>query len=239
MGGRLTNKKMLIFLITGVSILALISFFVSPFFKVKHLKVAQLKYLEDNEIKEKITGILNKNIWLISKLEIKNILLKNNYIEDAAIVKKYPDTILIKIEERNPTAKINNNGKYLVFNENGYILEEVDINKKVDLPLIKGVGYSFNKNKIEFPPLFAEIIQALQLIARERRKMLKNINYENEEIIINLYSEVKVYIGEGSQLQEKFELLDSILERIKGGVDFEVDYVDLKVIKKPVVKIKK
>lgn len=230
------QDKMLVLLIAIISIIALISFFLSPFFQLREITINGLQNLSQKEIEGSLSGYFEKNIWLIDKNKLKKELLQDKYIREVRIRKKIPATLVININERIPLGKINNNGNYLVFDKEGFIMEKGSQKTRIQVPEIKGVGYTFVNNSLQFNSQFKKIVQALKTVDVKTRKKIKTVNVKNN-IDLNLFSQICVYMGESKELKQKFKILESVLHKIKED-NLVVDYVDLTIIKKPVIKLK-
>lgn len=241
MGGftAMSQNKLLAYLVTFFSILALISFAFSPFFEVKSIEIQGLKVLKEEDFDFLIEPYNNTNILFLDlrklDMELKTSIM---YIESVKIQKDYPDKITIKIVEREPIAMINNNGKFLSFSSNGFIVEEGSIKKRVIIPEIKGLGYTLNDHNITFSLILEKVVQALEQLSLEKRSLITNISYdEKEDIITANTNEYRIYFGAPVELVDKFKVLESIFKKIEEQ-GLEVEYVDLKILKKPVVKLK-
>jgi cell division protein FtsQ len=234
----MSQDKMLVLLIAIISIIALISFFLSPFFQLRNITIDGLKNISEDEIKRSLSSFQEKNVWLINKDKVKNIILQNKYIKQTVIKKKLPDSLVVNIKERVPIGKINNNGKYLVFDKKGLIMERGSQKTSLPVPEIKGVGYTFENNSLSFTPIFNRIVQALAIMDAKTRGKIKAINFKNnDKVILVLFSQIDVYMGNPEKLSRKFKVLESVIHKI-GEENLAVDYVDLKIIKKPVIKLK-
>jgi len=225
-------------IIAVLLIIGLISFSLSPFFQIKNIEIEGQNILREAELREMTDKFHERNILLLNNELIESTLLKNQYINDCIIKKHYPDTIHLIVYEHKPLGKLINNGKYIVFNNNGDILEEGAMNLKVDVPLIKGVAYSFSQDRIIFPTEFAKIVQALALIKYDTIKKIDFIEYKsNTEIVMFLKEDIEVLIGKNKDIEKKFKVLSSSMANIMEN-NSEIEYIDLRVAGKPVIKVK-
>ena len=62
------------------------------------------------------------------------------WIADAHVSRRWPDTLLIQIDERTPAAVWQNEGQLTLVDASGALLEQVDPDKMPDLPLVIGPG---------------------------------------------------------------------------------------------------
>ena len=95
--------------------------------------------LQENEKKDLLNDLqlLNlNNIFFLKKFELTNKLDANKLIENYTIFKKYPSSILIKVNKTKFLANVFNNGESFVLGSNGKLIETIE--KKNNLPNIFG-----------------------------------------------------------------------------------------------------
>ena len=108
------------------------------FFSVKKIEIKNNFIIKKKEINEKLFHLYNNNIFSISKNDVKIPLEKIDFLKNIEVKKKYPDTIIIKINETKPMGYIiKDNVKYLLDNSSNLILFKENIDFK-DLPNIFG-----------------------------------------------------------------------------------------------------
>lgn len=229
------QDRFLIFIITGISLIALFSFSMSPFFHISSIEFDGLEIVRENEVNSLIDNYYGENIWLLDKTVLKNRLEQTSMIKRVQVEKVFPDKIHIIVEERVPLAKINNNGKYLLFSSSGFIIEEGAVNMRVKVPEIIGLGYSLNQNNISFTPELEKIVQALAQVDKETRELINKIVCQDKEITA-YHNNIPVYLNNYQELNKKFRILESIFDKILQE-DIVVDYIDLSLLEKPVIKL--
>ena len=95
--------------------------------------------LQENEKQDLLNDLqlLNlNNIFFLKKFELMNKLEANKLIENYVIFKKYPSSIVIKVNKTKFLANVFNNGKSFVLGSNGKLIESIE--KKSNLPNIFG-----------------------------------------------------------------------------------------------------
>ncbi len=237
----MVQNKLLFVLIAIISIIAIISYLASPIFEVHSININDLKFISKTDIRSDLVHCNNKNIWLITKNDICKRIKTNNYVKSVDIKKKYPDSLKINIIERTPLAKINNNGQYTVFTVEGFILEEGAMKTGCKIPLLVGTGYSFSGNKLKFPDKTEKIIQALDNIGLKARSTIKKItinNGKNIKLVLTINSQPEVYLGTMKEIVKKFKVYSSIYQKINSE-NININYIDLRVVDKPVICRKK
>ena len=230
----------IIFIGIGLSI----SLIYSSTFEISSFSIKGNKVLSEKTIIKSIKQYKNKNIILVDPEKIReNLKKKENYIKDITIRKIYPNKLEIIINERKPLAKIKNDDKILLFDKEGYILEKSNAEIEINVPLIKGVGYSFANNKIIFTPPFKKLVKQLEDLQLAlikdlnliQYKKLPNNKYKIESLILN--NEIKVKLGEVENMSKKFSILEATILRIKKE-NLAIEYINLEYPDKPVYKTK-
>ena len=216
----------------------------SPSLEIKDYIVKGNEVLTKSEIVNTINKSRDKNILLVNIDKLKDSLLNGErYIKKVMINKIYPNKLELIISERKPIAKIINDNTTLVFDSEGYILEEGKSNIKAQVPLLKGVGYSFSKNKIVFTPSVEKLVQELEELQFSLIKELNLIQYKqpqnkNSKVeLLIMDNNVKVKLGELKDLPKKFKILEAAVLDIKKD-NLKIDYINLQYPEKPVYKTK-
>ena len=112
----------------------------NTFLKIKKIKIVNNSLIKGNEIKEKLSKIYNKNIFLIRRKDIEDPLKEINFLKKIEVKKKYPNTIVVEIFETKPVAILyKNKAKYLLDSSSNLILFEDNENFN-QLPSIFGEG---------------------------------------------------------------------------------------------------
>ncbi|MBK8628837.1 MAG: cell division protein FtsQ/DivIB [Sphingomonadales bacterium] len=75
---------------------------------------------------------------LVDLDRVRGRLIEHGWIEDARVSRRLPDTLVVDIVERKPSAIWQNNQKLSLIDEHGVVLERVDPNAMPDLPILVG-----------------------------------------------------------------------------------------------------
>jgi cell division protein FtsQ len=75
---------------------------------------------------------------LVDLDDIRAKLLKFGWVQDARVSRRLPDTLVVDIVERTPTAIWQNQGKLTLIDKDGVELAPVPVDKMPDLPLLIG-----------------------------------------------------------------------------------------------------
>ena len=106
------------------------------FFGINNINVSGLSNKNNLKVKNDLSKILLKNIFLINKDSFIKILSKNSLIESFKIKKIYPNSIEIDLTETNLVGITNSDNKFFFIGSNGKLIKYE--NKHAELPFVFG-----------------------------------------------------------------------------------------------------
>lgn len=196
---------------------------ISPTFKIEKILVRGNEQLTKEKVQE-LAGI-KKGDNIFSKvgkvLEVK--LKQNGCIEEAKVIKVYPNTIEIEITERKKQFQIKTETEnYIYIDEQGYILD--CSTEKQEIPTIIGMDITENEalnmkrldekdlDKMENILQIREECKKIDIADKITQIQVKDeyvLNLENEGIIINL--------GDASDLKNRMYYVSAIMKQEAGN----------------------
>ena len=180
------------------------------FFGISNINVSGLSNKNNLKVKNDLSKILLKNIFLINKDSFIKILSKNSLIESFKIKKIYPNSIEIDLKETNLVGITNSDNKFFFIGSNGKLIKYE--NKHEELPFVFGkINYIdfikfkkiIDKSKFDFTEIDSiyffpsnrwdiKTINGLLIKLPEKKileslelasKIKKNIQFDNNKII--------------------------------------------------------
>ena len=132
------SKKIIFYIFLIIFLSTLNSKHVSEirFKNVDQITVIGLQENEKQDLLNDLQLLNLNNIFFLKKFELMNKLEANKLIENYVIFKKYPSSIVIKVNKTKFLANVFNNGKSFVLGSNGKLIESIE--KKSNLPNIFG-----------------------------------------------------------------------------------------------------
>lgn len=174
-----------------ITVVFLYNFISSDYFFTKNINIYGNKNIKTEEIKKTLGLENNKNIFMYNVFSMKEKLLENNYIKNAKISIKLPDTININIDERQSFAILTNEKDYYVIDEFGEIIEKIDEIKKDSYNvLVIHAEYDIIEGKMEYEdfennekiPFIIECIKSENLENKIKNIIInKNINIKTKD----------------------------------------------------------
>ena len=108
------------------------------FFQIDKIEITGTNKIDKNKILRKLDFLLGKNIFISNKIEIDNVLKKNNLIKEFKITKYYPNKIKIELKEPTFVALIvKEQKKFFLTDHKKLVLFNENYNEKL-LPTIYG-----------------------------------------------------------------------------------------------------
>ena len=104
--------------------------------KLKNIEVSGLNDDTIKKIKNDLIFLKSQNLFFLRSSQIKKIIDTNNSVESFTVFKKFPSTLIIKIEETKILANLYKNGSSYFLGSNGKLIKTE--NKKKDKPFLFG-----------------------------------------------------------------------------------------------------
>ena len=132
------------------------NFSLSPNIKIDTIIIENASILDTNKIKQDLSFLYQKNLFLLNTQEIKTKISQIDLIESFEIKKIYPNDIIIRVFEKKPIAIIQNKGQKKFFTSKGEVINFLDVKRYKTLPIVFGDEKNFaillnELNKINFP----------------------------------------------------------------------------------------
>jgi cell division septal protein FtsQ len=192
-----------------------------PFFKIKNIDFRNQLYLEENIKSDIIDNFTNKSLINLSKKNLNKHFEKSKWVDSYKLKKKYPNTILIILNEHKPIAIYSkDNLSYLV--NNNYILTKKIINTQTDIDLINLKGEFDAK---QFKDIYSNLITT-NFLKKVKEIKIKSLN----RMDLLLFNNIKVSFGEYSS-KKQIEVLKQILKKYPN-----IERVDLRNEGRVVIK---
>ena len=192
-----------------------------PFFKIKNIDFRNQLYLEENIKSDIIDNFTNKSLINLSKKNLNKYFEKSKWVDSYKLKKKYPNTILIILNEHKPIAIYSkDNLSYLV--NNNYILTKniINIQSYIDLINLKG---EFDAK--QFKDIYSNLITT-NFLKKVKEIKIKSLN----RMDLLLFNNIKVSFGEYSS-KKQIEVLKQILKKYPN-----IERVDLRNEGRVVIK---
>lgn len=218
---RSKKKKIKILLRFTIFFIIVFSIMNLPLFNVNNVVVNGSNTLSDELILETTqTNNYAGNIFYYAKNKYEKELMKNPYIEAAEIDKVYPDTLSVKIEEREVIAYVMySESTYLYIDKEGNVLE-VKNSFSDNLPVIIGLdidGYTVGKLlNLSDDKIFNTTLKLSNLFKRyEISDSILRVDLNDVNNIIISTNNMRIIFGSVENADEKMQRVASSLGPIE------------------------
>jgi cell division protein FtsQ len=107
-------------------------------FQVKRIEVLGLDRMEAMTVYAIAANQTSMAMPLVDLEKVRTQLMEHGWIKDARITRRWPDTLVVDVLERTPSAIWQNNKKLSLIDGEGVVLERVDPKAMPDLPIVIG-----------------------------------------------------------------------------------------------------
>jgi cell division septal protein FtsQ len=234
--GSMLKKKSKIFVYIFLIIVFFYIFFYSPLFEIKYIEVNNLSYLDESTIYSEISYLKGQNFFLSDVPAARSRIVSNYvFVEEIHTEKVFPNTIVVKITERQPLLLANNaiTGCYLI-DGNGYVLSPQDSscsNLRENYDAIEIIGSDIDSfeflhgTKTQFYPAVKvnEIANVLQYYGY----MVKSMQLNNQALEVKLVDDSSLFFSLTEDLDVQLKRLIILIQQIReNSMDFEI--IDLR-----------
>lgn len=118
-------------------------------FEVKKVEVLGVNRIDQMKIYDLALNQKNRSMASVDLEALRQDLMKYGWVEDARVSRRLPDTLVIDIVERTPTAVWQNQHKLALIDGNGVVLEPVTVATMPDLPLVIGPNANIQTRELD------------------------------------------------------------------------------------------
>ena len=227
-------------MISGIIIIIGLVIFLtnSKMFNLKEITIEGTVTVPKNELLEKVTNRIGKNIFTLDRKSMKKDLMDNKYIKSVNINQNGIDNLNIIVEEVAPVYFIRNNEMILILNNELEVIEEViDLGERQLVEIsgisIDEVNKEENQDKKngyikvlnEFHPFITENKEAIRL---------KRLEIGNVSDIKGYIGDVEIFFGDTTELLNKMENVYRIL--LDPANIINKGYIDVSFEGNPIIK---
>ena len=221
-------RQFTLFLVLLFSLLVILLFKL-PYFDIKTVAVENTKHISKEDVLRLADIPIGGNIFYLNTGKIIEKLKNNTYINNVTISRKFPDTIIIQVEERKAEYYSVLNEESFVIDNNGIVLEKVSDTKGKKLTLLVDSGLKELQIGKVIPDHDSRKLQAIRDIATlidsnksgialtklDISDMLNITIYSNDmAILIGTYDNVESKLNKGIAI-----LSHEDYKNVKGYID--------------------
>jgi cell division septal protein FtsQ len=193
-----------------------------PFLKINKVELSNTSNIEEFIKDRVIEYCLKKSLLNINQNRLKKILLDSKWVKNFSLKKKFPDTVIIKIQEFKPIALFSNKEVFYLINENFDLTNKIVNYKEYEIyPIYSG---KFNKNSFLNFYNFLAKFDYLQNINEIKHKTDNQWEIYTKKNLIILFGDY--------DFTKQFKILNYILNKNKKDYLIDLRVEDRMVISK-------
>lgn len=221
-GAEKGRKKLLVLrlflVLIAVAVTGLLAYLL---IRVENIAVSGVQWKDPESVIE-LAGIQQgDSILLLDKKQIEKRIEADPHFIFEKIQYRFPTGITIVVKERQEAACFVFANTYVIVDPDGLILGHVERSVGTELPEVTGMevtefvlGAEIRTTDTYKQDVLREVLNAL--CAQNLQNTVQNIDISNvNQIWLQLRDQTRVCLGQGSQLQEKFQWLEQILPKIR------------------------
>lgn len=187
-------------------------------FRVEQVDVTGLSRMDRTTVYAVALDQRSRAMPLVNLEDVRQKLLAYGWIADAHVSRRLPDTLLVHIVERQPTAVWQDHGKLSLIAADGVWLEPVKAEAMPDLPLVIGPGANAQEaayqKLLDAAPAIRAMVKAATWVGNRRWNLL----FESGETLALPEGE-----GDAARALVKFAQMDGLKPLLgKGWVRFDM-----------------
>lgn len=134
-------------------------------FRVDRVEVQGIRRMDPKPVYEIALDQKSMAMPLVDVTDIRNRLLQFGWVKDARVSRRFPDTLVIDIVERTPSALWQDQDRLSLIDAEGVVLDRVPVSRMPDLPLLIGKGANRHSVALDqllnkAPALKAQLVSA-------------------------------------------------------------------------------
>ncbi|MDM8312468.1 FtsQ-type POTRA domain-containing protein [Clostridium cadaveris] len=209
-----------------------------PYFNIQTIDISKNNILTESEVSWLNQKYLGQNIFTASKEGIRNDLKAQPYIKNAVISKKFPNKLVITLEQTQGKFFVEHEKKYYIFDEELNLLEVKD--DISDLNLVSLIGIDINSvnvgEKVNGYEKIDKILNEISNLIDDNLTdiVISSVNVEDISNIKIYCGKLEVKIGTGDELKDKLNKAFNIILQDKALLENN-GYIDVSFKGNPVV----
>lgn len=187
-------------------------------FKVRKITVAGCETRSQDDIIALSELEYDESIFLVDKQAVLDALDSDPYIKPVEVQIKYPDNVLITIEERKEAACIEKDGAFVIVDDEGWVLKVVMTAEGAPYPLV----YGFPADSVEVGKQIGTSDTFKIEVLKRVLNALAKAGFSVSQIDVSLAADISITLSDGlivelgddTSLVEKLQLVEASKQEI-------------------------
>lgn len=197
----------------------------TPMFAINQLEIIGTDRVSAEKVQAKLKPVVGRLLTQVTEPEVAKLLAEFDLIDTISLESRPPDTLVVRIQERQPIARVRVNGQEFLFDAAGVKIGEVQSSD--DFPKLLGIGNPSSSDK------YREAVETILQMPQSLYRQLESVEMDGSVALIRLEGvDLEIVWGDPTQAALKAEVLGSILD----SLDDSVSFIDVSSPMAPVVK---
>jgi len=208
----------------------------SPIFTISKISVQGNNNLAAGEIVQVSGVVTSLNIFKADLQTASERVKVLPMIKEVNIIRDFPDTIVIKVVEREPVVLVIVDGNFVELDAEGYYLRKGSVSA-AGLPVVTGVQvFSGGPGEKVTGKRLDVALRVVQELSSPLRDSLSEVHVDNVGLV-TLYTlnGIECRLGKPGNVGTKGDYFLQVINELQ-NVNKNIEYVDFSIINSPVVK---
>ena len=208
----------------------------NDFFQITAVKINGNHMTSKEQIAALSRVDIHSNLLAIDVPQVQSLLESHPWVEQAEIIRDWPNRLLINLKEKNPVALLNRDTGLFYLDRKGQIIAAASPSQELDYPVITGLeSFAFNTTQpAQIPASFHDVFELLKF-AKRNNPILSEQNISeihitpNGEMILYLLERTfPIYLGTEGKISTRYYRLVKVLKDLYRTREFSrVSYIRL------------
>lgn len=220
-----------------LAVTALFYFMHSGFFSLENIVITGNDHIATADLEGLLGVTRGTNLWQLDTGTLAQRLATHPLVAGAQVTRRWPHTLLVRIQERVPVALLVADGSFLLVDATGVVMERVSQAASLNLPLISGldkVAKIGPGSRIDNPALLAALAVLQQVPATDLNQLREIVAPAPDNLQLIWGGQIRVRFGDSQQVAAKLDRLHEALQGLPANS--AVDYIDVSFTGPPVIK---
>jgi len=208
----------------------------NDFFQITAVKISGNLMTSKEHIATLSRVDIHSNLLAINVPQVQSLLESHPWIEQAEVIRDWPNRLLINLKEKNPVALLSRESGLFYLDKKGQIIAAASPSQELDFPVITGLeNFPFNTSQsAQIPPSLQNAFELLKLTNRNNPILSEqniseiHITADGEMILYLLERTFPIYLGTEGKISTRYYRLVKVLKDLYKTREFsEVSYIRL------------
>lgn len=230
------RKAILVIALSGLTailtVAGVVSIYQSDLFAIETVKVSGNDRLSDESVRETASIPEGETLLRLSTAEVEERIKRDPWVFDVTVSRRFPDTVIIDVEERVPVAMLDvGDSSFFFLDAYGYVLARQIPDETVTAVVIRDVsGVEVTPGTRPDSDSLQNAIEVWNGLSPRMRETVRAISAPSVgETALITQDGIEIFVGPSADIQKKEEIAREIMAEHAGSVV----YINVRSIERP------